>query len=75
MPIPISKTENESHFRQPVAPKPDFPMERSVSSFYQSGETLTTAKRAVCNANKELKGVLTVDWSQLAPKRRSSPTL
>lgn len=31
------------------------------------GEKLTAAMRAVANANKELRGVLTVDWAQPAP--------
>jgi type I restriction enzyme M protein len=31
------------------------------------GERLTSAMRAVANANDELKGVFTVDWAQAAP--------
>lgn len=39
------------------------------------GEKLTTAMRAVANANAELKGVFTVDWNQAAPDGSGKPLI
>lgn len=39
------------------------------------GETLTTAMKAVANANDELKGVFTVDWAQPAPDGSGKPLI
>lgn len=39
------------------------------------GETLTSAMRAVSNANEELKGVFTVDWNQPAPDGSGKPLI
>ncbi|MCZ8546309.1 type I restriction-modification system subunit M [Mesorhizobium qingshengii] len=39
------------------------------------GETLTSAMRAVSNANEELRGVFTVDWAQPAPDGSGKPLI
>lgn len=39
------------------------------------GEKLTTAMRAVSNANDELRGVFTVDWNQPAPDGSGKPLI
>src|SRR5262249_4132251 len=39
------------------------------------GEVLTSAMRAVANANKELRGVFTVDWNQPAPDGTGKPLI
>lgn len=39
------------------------------------GETLTSAMRAVSNANAELRGVFTVDWAQPAPDGSGKPLI
>src|ERR1035437_6273084 len=39
------------------------------------GEVLTTAMRAVANANDELRGVFTVDWNQPAPDGSGKPLI
>jgi type I restriction enzyme M protein len=39
------------------------------------GEKLTTAMRAVANANAELRGVFTVDWNQPAPDGSGKPLI
>ena len=39
------------------------------------GEVLTTAMRAVANANEELRGVFTVDWNQPAPDGSGKPLI
>ncbi len=39
------------------------------------GEALTTAMRAVANANDELRGVFTVDWNQPAPDGSGRPLI
>ncbi|WP_186027688.1 type I restriction-modification system subunit M [Burkholderia gladioli] len=39
------------------------------------GETLTSAMRAVSNANDELRGVFTVDWAQPAPDGSGKPLI
>jgi len=39
------------------------------------GEMLTSAMRAVANANEELKGVFTVDWNQPAPDGSGKPLI
>ncbi len=39
------------------------------------GETLTSAMRAVANANEELRGVFTVDWAQPAPDGSGRPLI
>lgn len=39
------------------------------------GEVLTKAMRAVANANDELRGVFTVDWSQPAPDGSGKPLI
>src|SRR5215210_1456987 len=39
------------------------------------GERLTTAMRAVGNANDELRGVFTVDWNQPAPDGSAKPLI
>lgn len=39
------------------------------------GETLTSAMRAVANANEELKGVFTVNWNQPAPDGSGKPLI
>jgi HsdM-like protein len=39
------------------------------------GELLTTAMRAVANANEELRGVFTVDWNQPAPDGSGKPLI
>jgi type I restriction enzyme M protein len=39
------------------------------------GEVLTTAMRAVANANEELRGVFTVDWNQPAPVQDGRPLI
>ena len=39
------------------------------------GEVLTTAMRAVSNANDELRGVFTVDWNQPAPDGSGKPLI
>ena len=39
------------------------------------GETLTSAMRAVADANDELRGVFTVDWNQPAPDGSGKPLI
>ena len=39
------------------------------------GEVLTSAMRAVANANDELRGVFTVDWNQPAPDGSGKPLI
>lgn len=39
------------------------------------GEVLTSAMRAVSNANEELRGVFTVDWAQPAPDGSGKPLI
>ncbi len=39
------------------------------------GKVLTTAMRAVANANEELVGVFTVDWNQPAPDNSGKPLI
>jgi len=39
------------------------------------GEVLTTAMKAVANANDELRGVFTVDWAQPAPDGSGKPLI
>jgi hypothetical protein len=39
------------------------------------GEVLTTAMRAVADANQELRGVFTVDWNQPAPDGSGKPLI
>ena len=39
------------------------------------GEVLTSAMRAVANANQELRGVFTVDWNQPAPDGSGRPLI
>lgn len=39
------------------------------------GEALTTAMRAVAEANEELRGVFTVDWNQPAPDGSGKPLI
>ena len=39
------------------------------------GEVLTSAMRAVANANQELQGVFTVDWNQPAPDGSGRPLI
>ena len=39
------------------------------------GEVLTSAMRAVANANEELRGVFTVDWNQPAPDGSGKPLI
>jgi type I restriction enzyme M protein len=39
------------------------------------GEKLTSAMRAVSNANEELRGVFTVDWAQPAPDGSGKPLI
>ena len=39
------------------------------------GEVLTSAMRAVANANEELRGVFTVDWNQPAPDGSGRPLI
>ena len=46
---------------------------KSVST--NIGEVLTTAMRAVADANQELRGVFTVDWNQAAPDGSGRPLI
>src|SRR5215469_6891770 len=39
------------------------------------GEVLTSAMRAVANANQELRGVFTIDWNQPAPDGSGKPLI
>jgi type I restriction enzyme M protein len=39
------------------------------------GKVLTSAMRAVANANEELRGVFTVDWNQPAPDGSTKPLI
>jgi type I restriction enzyme M protein len=67
----IFRARGEHRFSIPVGARWDDVKQAGTNL----GEVLTTAMRAVANANEELRGVFTVDWNQPAPDGSGKPLI